>query len=162
MFDLATEYARRLRLHDLDAGDDQHSPPLLDAATDEERKSLWDLIGKDLFFRLFFDRPPTISGDLGRWRVNLPWLRAAGHSTSLSSSASPQSSTVKSLSMFLARSRLTFFLVRFFGVLESDASADEKSCAIYDICVEALRMYDEWPMVSDHPAAASLLTNEGR
>lgn len=132
MFELASKYAENLHLHRLDmdpaAGDG--------IAKDDERRSLWDLIGKDLFCQLYYDRPPIITRDLSTWRVNLPWLEDAQRTI-------PDFLTMS----FLVRSRVTFTLNEFFQVMESgDAKAIVDTT--HRLCTELVKVYDEWPIVS--------------
>ena len=70
MFQLASKYATKLQLHTLDLKTSEDGS----GTADDQRKSFWDLICKDLFYRLMFDRPPIIGEKLSNWRVNLPWL----------------------------------------------------------------------------------------
>jgi hypothetical protein len=143
MFQLASKYATTLQLHTLDLSATQDCS----GATDDERKSFWDLICKDLFHRLMFDRPPIIGENLSNWRVNLPWLdktRVSNCSPDL-----PDSLTI----IFLVRSHLTFALVEHSQVMET---GDARSIVntTHKLCRSLLKVCDEWPIVSANAICA--------
>jgi hypothetical protein len=140
MFQLASKYAEKLQLRTLDT-----NPPQSDSgATNDERKSLWDLIGRDLFCRLLFDRPPIISGDLSSWRVNLPWLDETIGSDP--SHDAPDFLTI----IFLVRSRLTFTLNEYFQLMNT-GNAEKIVNTTHKLCCDLVQVYDEWPIVSAFP-----------
>lgn len=141
---VASQYADKLQLHNIDA----HQAPIHEAsdpfhnATDNKRKSFWDLFSKDLFCRLVFDRPPIINAHLALWHVDLPWLHKSHSSTH--PYTNPDLSTI----IFLVRSRLTMTLIRFFQIRLSGFSIYRAMGLVYDICLEFLIAYDGWPIVS--------------
>ncbi|UPL03149.1 hypothetical protein LCI18_014083 [Fusarium solani-melongenae] len=142
LFQLASEYAEKLQLHSLDTNHvlDGQGTIVPDSATDDERRSLWDLIGKDLCCRLLCDKPPIISASLADWRVNLPWLGQY-------QPPNPSSTVPDILTMtFLLRSRLTLTLTQFFKILEEETSMERASGTIHDICQELVLIYDGWPI----------------
>lgn len=141
MFKTAGEYAKGLGMHNLDRHGGMmrgiHNPDI----SDDDRKSFWDLIQVDMFFRLIFNKPPAISGNA--WQVNLPWLNPQ-------SQPPPQPDTTM---IFLVSSRVTLLLIRFFAMLEeSTGDMRDIMARTEDMCREIQRLYEEWNLVR-HPIA---------
>lgn len=137
MFQLASKYATKLQLHTLDLKTSEDGS----GTADDQRKSFWDLICKDLFYRLMFDRPPIIGENLSNWRVNLPWL----DETRVSNSSRDLPDPLKMI--FLVRSRLTFTLIEHSQTLET-GDARLIVGTTHKLCRYLLKVCDEWPIVS--------------
>lgn len=137
MFKTAGEYAKGLGMHNLDSRGGMmrgiHNPDI----SDDDRKSFWDLIQVDMFFRLIFNKPPSISGNA--WQVNLPWLNPQ-------SQPPPQPNATM---IFLVSSRVTLLLIRFFAMLEeTTGDMREVMAKTEDMCQEIQTLYNEWNLVS--------------
>lgn len=140
MFKLACEYCQALNLHNLD----QFSPDLEvdglnDDMLDQRRKDIWEIIQIDLFFRLTHNMPPAITST--PWKVNLPWL-------AVDPSLLPD---VTESMVFLASSRFTLVVARFFVILEEARDGGDRMgfrAAVEGLCQEILGIYEEYPVVS--------------
>lgn len=139
MFRVACDYCQTLNLNNLD----QFSPEfetngLSDEVLDQRRKDIWEIIQYDLFFRLTHNMPPVITNN--PWKVNLPWL-------SVDPSLLPD--VVESM-VFLATSRFTLVIARFFLMLEEFRDGDklELKARVEGLCQEILAIYEEYPLVS--------------
>lgn len=138
MYKQACEYAQGLDMHNLDEGDcgmgmGIHNPNI----SDHDRKAFWDLLQVDTFFRLLFNKPPSITGNV--WKVNLPWL-------CVESQQAPQPVTAMT---FLISSRVTLLLLRFFAMLEEERGDPSQMMArTEEMCAELKGLYQEWDLVS--------------
>ena len=141
MFRLAGEYAQGLGVHNLDGEGGMMSGLHKPGLRDNDRKSWWDLIQVDCFFRLIFNKPPSISGDA--WKVNLPWLDPA--------SEPPQGGDVALT--FIVSSRVTLLVIQFFAMLEEGKEGEQRSdvrqmaARTEAMCQEIRSLYDEWNLV---------------
>lgn len=136
MFKRAGELAQGLGIHNIDVDGGMMGGVRNPDISDEHRKSFWDLIQVDMFFRLMYNKPPSISGNA--WKVNLPWLDP-------SSQPPPQPDAAM---VFLLSSRVTLLLIRFFAMLE-ECSGDvgQMMRKTEDMCREIKVLYDEWNLV---------------
>ncbi|TIC93551.1 hypothetical protein CH35J_009322 [Colletotrichum higginsianum] len=133
MHHLACEYAKGLHLHSLDGND--YFAATGSTRTDDDRKGMWELIQKDLFYHLIYNKPATLYPSLDKWRVNLPWL---------SLDSPPENVDNVSTISFLVRSRLTFILIHFFHTLEKLEHESEAVGAIEPLCHEVELLFEEW------------------
>ena len=138
MYKQGCEYAQGLGLHNLDGGSINGN--LRDPnASNNFRKGFWEILHADHFFRLIFNKPPTITGD--PWKVNLPQLDA-------SDQAVPEAlETI----VFLVSSRLTIVLIQFFAMLEeheASGNMEEVPRRTEKMCEELLSLFEEWNLVS--------------
>lgn len=136
MHHLACEYAKGLHLHSLDGND--YFAATGSTRTDDDRKGMWELIQKDLFYHLIYNKPATLYPSLDKWRVNLPWL---------SLDSPPENVDNVSTISFLVRSRLTFILIHFFHTLEKLEHESEAVGAIEPLCHEVELLFEEWGIV---------------
>lgn len=134
MHHLTCEYAKRLRLHSLD--DNGYSSATGSVSTDDDRRGMWELIQKDLFYHLIYNKPGTLYTNLDKWQVNLPWL---------SLDSPPVDGNDVTTISFLLRSRLAFVLIHFFQTLEREPG---NSAAIEPFCQEIEVLFQEWGVVS--------------
>ncbi|KAH6675390.1 hypothetical protein F5X68DRAFT_278429 [Plectosphaerella plurivora] len=136
MHKLACEYAHALRMHSLDGGpcNDLAGEPVI---SDDDRMGLWDLIHLDLFYRLINNKPAAFPASLDDWRVNMPWMSVE--------CSQAQEEAVPTMA-FLARTRLTFVLMRFFQVSETTTSEEEALAVIMPLCEEVETIIEEWKM----------------
>ncbi|RSL94667.1 hypothetical protein CDV31_014220 [Fusarium ambrosium] len=138
LFKMSCRYAQTLQLHQLDRPDVAGSPaasigkPILD----KDRAGLWDLIQTDLLYRLVFDKPPTLTGDMDAWKVNLPTL------VSQEDTMEDRTAAIQ----FILRSRLTFALSDYFHIMELRKSNNDHQLIsqVEAICVQIKDLYDEW------------------
>lgn len=137
---MACRHAQTLQLHQLDRLDSTGSPAIGKPILDRDREGLWDLVQTDLLYRLVFDKPPTLTGDLDAWKVNLPKLMSQGDTIEDHTAAI----------QFLLRSRLTFALYDYFHIMEGrkDNRDDELISRVEAICIQIKDLYDEWNIVS--------------
>ncbi|GJC88860.1 hypothetical protein ColLi_11698 [Colletotrichum liriopes] len=133
MHHLACEYAKGLHLHSLDGND--YFAATGSTSTDDDRKGMWELIQKDLFYHLIYNKPATLYPSLDKWQVNLPWL---------SFDSPPDNGDKVTTISFLVRSRLTFILIHFFHTLEKLEDESEAIGAIEPICHEVELLFEEW------------------
>ncbi|KAK6213890.1 fungal specific transcription factor [Colletotrichum tabaci] len=133
MHHLACEYAKGLHLHSLDGND--YFAATGSTRTDDDRKGMWELIQKDLFYHLIYNKPATLYPSLDKWQVNLPWL---------SLDSPPENVDNVSTISFLVRSRLTFILIHFFHTLEKLEHESEAVGAIEPLCHEVELLFEEW------------------
>ncbi|VUC33000.1 unnamed protein product [Clonostachys rosea] len=137
MHKLACEYAQALDLHNLDDGGGpigSHHPNI----TEENRKGFWGLIQIDAFFRLLFNKPPLLTGNV--WKVNLPWL---------SSDAVPDTRTLDQM-VFIISSRVALITLQFFSILEEFKDDPEVLVPKTEaLCMEVVQLFDEWRMPYD-------------
>ncbi|KAJ0325455.1 hypothetical protein Brms1b_000763 [Colletotrichum noveboracense] len=135
MYTYATDYAQKLNIHNLDAHTEGTSVLLDQAKLDADRKGFWEMIQIDFFFRLLFNKPPSITASINSWKVNLPWLSA---------DAQPDINAVPTIA-FLVGSRQTFILSRFFQELEnSNCTEEEMRPKTEDLCREIGQLFAEW------------------
>ncbi|KAK2015212.1 hypothetical protein LZ32DRAFT_602574 [Colletotrichum eremochloae] len=135
MHHLACEYAKGLHLHSLDGND--YFAATGSTSTDDDRKGMWELIQKDLFYHLIYNKPATLYPSLDKWQVNLPWLSL--------DSLQGNGDNVTTIS-FLVRSRLTFILIHFFRILEEIEYESEAVRAIEPLCHEVELLLEEWDL----------------
>lgn len=143
MYTYATEYAQNLNLHNLDAHThtDMNLFPVDETKLDLDRKGFWELIQIDFFFRLLFNKPPSITSDLNSWNVNLPWLST--------NAEQPDINAVPTIT-FLVNSRMTFILSRFFQELENpNCNEEEMRPKTEELCQEINQAFAEWQLVSN-------------
>lgn len=135
-FKYACEYCQVLNLHKLDS--DENNTFFSDATCDDERRGFWEVIQIDLFYRLILNTPPAITNN--PWKVNLPWL-------DLDSGTVPQGMQTIS---FLASSRVTLLIARFFAMLDDPANATKSDIVgkTEDLCREMQEIFAEWQLVS--------------
>lgn len=133
----ASDYAQALNLHCFDDSNKQIED--LATLTDADRMGLWDLIQLDLVYRLINNKPAAISSSLGEWRVNMPWL-SVDHT--------PAKDEAVPVMAFLARSRFTIILVKYFQILEEGLDGTDVPRAVEPLCEEVERVLDEWQIVS--------------
>lgn len=136
MFRHACEYCQALNLHKLDSADVSWGNEDDKCDCDDDRKGLWEVLQVDLWFRLIMNKPPIISVD--SWRVNLPWLD--------SNSQHPPDGI--QAAAFLASSRVTLVIIRFFALLE-DPENDTKAeimAKTEGLCREILEIFEDWQL----------------
>ncbi|KAL2838098.1 hypothetical protein BJY01DRAFT_251108 [Aspergillus pseudoustus] len=128
MYELACDYARGLNLHSLDA---VHPSSInRDRISDVDRKGFWEFIQIDLVIQLLFDKPPSFTATT--WKVNMPWL-------------DPNSQPKERIgaTLFLARSRISFVLMRFLALLKSDGNPEDLVQKTEDLCREIQELYTQ-------------------
>lgn len=132
MFTRACDYAQGLELHNLDGGDEAgHNPRI---RSDDDRRGFWQLVQFDLYFRLIFNKPPSITATA--WKVNLPSITV--------NSQPPPVQTVT----FLVNSRVTMVIINFFILLEQKQIAtQELRQKTEDLCREIKQLFIEWQLV---------------
>ncbi|KAF4951301.1 hypothetical protein FSARC_12950 [Fusarium sarcochroum] len=133
-FKMACEYCQGLNLHKLDS-DESHT--FFGGATcDDDRRGFWEVIQIDLFYRLILNTPPAITNNL--WKVNLPWLDS-------DSGSLPQG--IQTIA-FLASSRITIVIARFFAMLDDPANATKPEIVAKteDLCREMQQIFSEWQL----------------
>ncbi|RSL55241.1 hypothetical protein CEP54_009499 [Fusarium duplospermum] len=127
MYKLVCQCVQTLNMHKIDRSFPGifMSPELLSDGADDHRKGLWGLVLVELFFRLLYDKPATMTANLTEWRVNLPWLNSDPGLTE---------HVVPTLA-FLVKSRLTFLLLWFFDIFSEDTQ-DKNSVAdsVEELC----------------------------
>ncbi|KAK7425747.1 hypothetical protein QQZ08_007722 [Neonectria magnoliae] len=133
LFKQVCEYAHGLNMHNLDSGDGFNFTS--DSKGDSDRKGLWELIQVELFFRLLYNKPPTLTESMSSWRVNLPWL-SPGSQTDME-----EVPTVT----FLVSSRITFVLTQFFHLLEETPTQNILP-RIELLCGEIEELFQDWQM----------------
>ncbi|KAK7421174.1 hypothetical protein QQX98_002303 [Neonectria punicea] len=133
LFRQVCEYAHGLNMHNLDSGEGFNFSS--DSKCDSDRKGFWELIQVELFFRLLYNKPPTLTGSLSSWRVNLPWL---------SPGSQPDMDEVPTVT-FLVSSRITFVLTQFFHLLEETSTQDILP-RIEMLCGEIEDLFQDWQM----------------
>ncbi|KAJ4015225.1 hypothetical protein NW752_006677 [Fusarium irregulare] len=133
-FKYACEYCQVLNLHKLDS--DENNTFFSDATCDDERRGFWEVIQIDLFYRLILNTPPAITNN--PWKVNLPWL-------DLDSGTVPQGMQTIT---FLASSRVTLLIARFFAMLDDPANATKSDIVgkTEDLCREMQEIFAEWQL----------------
>ncbi|KAL4729019.1 hypothetical protein ACLX1H_003427 [Fusarium chlamydosporum] len=133
-FKYACEYCQVLNLHRLDS--DENNSFFSDATCDDERRGFWEVIQIDLFYRLILNTPPAITNN--PWKVNLPWL-------DLDSGAVPQGMQTIT---FLASSRVSLVIARFFAMLDDPANATKTEIVAKteDLCREMQQIFAEWQL----------------
>ncbi|KAH6995897.1 hypothetical protein BKA56DRAFT_627619 [Ilyonectria sp. MPI-CAGE-AT-0026] len=134
LFKKACEYAQGLNMHNLDSGEGFTNSN--GSKVDSDRRGFWELIQVELFFRLLYNKPPTLTESMNSWRVNLPYL---------SPDCQPDMETVPTLA-FLVSSRITFVLTRFFQLLEDDAPGGDMLSRIEQLGEEVETLFQEWQM----------------
>lgn len=130
-------------MHNLDSGEGFTNSN--GSKVDSDRRGFWELIQVELFFRLLYNKPPTLTESMNSWRVNLPYL---------SPDSQPDMETVPTLA-FLVSSRITFVLTRFFQLLEDDAPGGDMLSRIEQLGEEVETLFQEWQMVGSLPASIS-------
>lgn len=127
MHKLCNDLAQALNLHSLDGGD--YSGITSSKWSDDDRRGFWCLIQTDLFFRLLMDKPPSLTANM--WNVNLPWINAGYREQT-------QPYDNEQLVVFIASSRITMVLIRFFDLSDGSAaiSADDLSHKTATLCTE--------------------------
>ncbi|KAG9252157.1 uncharacterized protein F5Z01DRAFT_660982 [Emericellopsis atlantica] len=134
MFKQAGEYATKLGIHNLDSNGAVMRGIQNPDNADDDRKAFWDLLQVDLFFRLMFNKPPSISGN--PWNVNLPWLNET----------IPNQGAERA-TIFLASSRVTLLLMQFFAMLEEAAGNPSLMMRRTEaMCLEIRALHDEWDL----------------
>ncbi|KAM0563014.1 hypothetical protein ACHAPJ_001857 [Fusarium lateritium] len=133
-FKMACEYCQGLNLHKLDS-DDSHTF-FCGAKSDDDRRGFWEVIQIDLFYRLILNTPPAITNNL--WKVNLPWLDS-------DSGSLPQG--IQTIA-FLASSRVTIVIARFFAMLDDPANTTKHEIVAKteDLCREMQQIFTEWQL----------------
>ncbi|RGP63281.1 transcription factor [Fusarium longipes] len=133
-FKYACEYCQVLNLHRLDS--DETNSFLSEATCDNERRGFWEVIQIDLFYRLVLNTPPAITNN--PWKVNLPWL-------DLDSGAVPQG--IQTIA-FLASSRVSLVIARFFAMLDDPANATKTEIVAKteELCCEMQQIFAEWQL----------------
>lgn len=101
------QIAHDLRLDKLDSENSEDRPEGFEdeAKKNVLRRKMWQLIHMEFFFRLYYDKPPTITGS--DFSVELPSLMTAPESAN-------QSDTV----YFLVNSKNVFITKEFFDVIQ--------------------------------------------
>ncbi|CAH0057220.1 unnamed protein product [Clonostachys solani] len=139
----ACEYAQALDLHNLDDGDGpigSHHPNI----TEENRKGFWGLIQIDAFFRLLYNKPPLLTGDV--WKVNLPWFN---------SDPVQDTRTIDQM-LFIVSSRVALVTLQFFANLEEYKDEPEVLVPKTEaLCLEVVQVFDEWKLPYEQMAAAA-------
>lgn len=143
MYTYAIDYAQKLNLHNLDANThtDMNLPAPDETKLDFDRKGFWELIQIDFFFRLLFNKPPSITSSLNSWKVNLPWLST--------NAQQPDINAVPTIT-FLVNSRITFILSSFYQALEDpNCNEEEMRPKTEELCQEINQAFAEWQLVSN-------------
>ena len=141
MYQMVYKSVHTLNMHRIDQSPSSmlKDPELLTLEADHHRKGLWTLVLVDLFFRLLHDKPAVMTANSVEWRVNLPWLNEA---PDISEQFVPTL-------IFLAKSKLTFLLLRFFERFSQ--GADGRSNVVdhvEELCTEVEQLLEEWSVVS--------------
>jgi hypothetical protein len=146
-FKYACEYCQVLNLHKLDS--DESDSFFSEATCDNERRGFWEVIQIDLFYRLILNTPPAITNN--PWKVNLPWL-------DLDSGAVPQGMQTIA---FLASSRVSLVIARFFAMLDdpTNATKTEIVAKTEDLCREMQQIFAEWQLVGHIIIRSKMPTN---
>ncbi|KAF9877446.1 hypothetical protein CkaCkLH20_05146 [Colletotrichum karsti] len=135
MYTYACDYAQKLDFHNLDAHPHSSSVLLDQAKLDTDRKGFWEMIQIDYFFRLLFNKPPSMTSQINSWKVNLPWLSAEN---------TPDINAVSTVA-FLASSRQTFVLSQFYQELENThCDEEEMRPKTEELCREINRIFEAW------------------
>ncbi|KAJ3454559.1 hypothetical protein MRS44_013159 [Fusarium solani] len=134
MYKLACEYATGLNMHKLDSEDDL--PDSDQSKVDEDRKGLWELIQLDLFFRLLYNKPPTLTSSMSNWRVNFPWLSA---------NSQPNMHAIPTMT-FLVGSRITLTLIQFFKLLEEEGHDAHVLPKVQKLCEDINHLFQDWQL----------------
>ncbi|KAH8172873.1 fungal specific transcription factor [Sarocladium implicatum] len=115
--------------------DEEASSQSLIATTDGGRMSMWNLVRTELFFRLISGKAPSFSFDLSEWRVNLPFLFFDEGDLQ---EAVPTTA-------FLAGSRVTLILIRFFQVIqEPDSHQEDRVSLVLSLCEQVEETVLDW------------------
>jgi hypothetical protein len=139
MFTRGFEYAQRLGLHNIDSDKIYGGVCSFNLIPDDDRKGFWELLSRDIFFRLIFDKSPSITGNPGK--VNLPWLDVNNQST-------PEVTEAPEATIFFIISQITLILLRFFAMMENgQRDAADMLIKTEEMCQELMRMYEKWDMV---------------
>ncbi|KAH7129770.1 hypothetical protein B0J13DRAFT_132235 [Dactylonectria estremocensis] len=135
MFKHACEYCHALNLHNLDSSEFTWSNDEK-CDSDHDRRGLWDAFQFDLFFRLMLNKPPVLAGS--SWKVNLPWLDA---------NSQPPPEGIEAI-VFLAGSRVSLVVTRFFGLLEEHQNRPNEDLvgSTDELCNEILQVFKEWQL----------------
>ncbi|KPM45837.1 hypothetical protein AK830_g681 [Neonectria ditissima] len=136
MFRHACEYCQVLNLHKLDSTDSSGYADNANCNCDDDRKGFWEVLQTDLYFRLILNKPPVLTGNA--WRVNLPWLDA---------NSQPPPHGIRATA-FLAGSRITLVIIRFFALLE-DPEINTKAEIVVKtevLCREILQIFEGWQL----------------
>ncbi|KAH7190430.1 hypothetical protein DER44DRAFT_679162 [Fusarium oxysporum] len=134
MYKLACEYATGLNMHNLDSEDALSG--LDQSKVDEDRKGLWELIQLDLFFRLLYNKPPTLTSSMSNWRVNFPWLSA---------NSQPDMHAIPTMT-FLVGSRITLTLIQFFKLLEEERHDAHVLPKVQQLCEDINHLFQDWQL----------------
>ncbi|KAH7001282.1 hypothetical protein EDB80DRAFT_721918 [Ilyonectria destructans] len=135
MFRHACEYCHALNLHKLDSADYRENENT-NCDCDNDRKGFWEVLQADLYFRLILNKPPVLTRNT--WSVNLPWLDP---------NSQPPPDGIRATA-FLASSRITLVIIRFFALLE-DPEIDTKAeimTKTEDLGREILQIPAEWQL----------------
>ena len=124
-----------MQLHSIDS--DKASSQSLIATTDGGRMSMWNLVRMELFFRLISGKEPSFSFDLSEWRINLPIL--------FFDEVDLQEAVPTTA--FLAGSRVTLILIRFFQVMQEPDSQQDKLSLVISLCEQVEETVLEWDIV---------------
>ncbi|KAF7671046.1 hypothetical protein GT037_010827 [Alternaria burnsii] len=138
MIELSSNYAKKIQLHATDLDHSCDRP----GVTDNERRDIWDLVSKNLVYRLLFNKLPGIGGDPSDWHVNLP--RLDDTNTIGSTHGVPNPLAI----VFLIRSRLTLTLMEHFQIMRTD-NPEMIIDTTERLCLDLLQTYDGWPIVSE-------------
>ncbi|KAF7548553.1 hypothetical protein G7Z17_g6983 [Cylindrodendrum hubeiense] len=137
MFRHACEYCHALNLHKLDSAEYPGNSGNANCdCGDDDRKGFWEVLQTDLYFRLILNKPPILTKNT--WSVNLPWLDA---------NSQPPPDGIRATA-FLASSRITLVIIRFFSLLE-DPEIDTKAETMTkteDLGREILQIFVEWQL----------------
>ncbi|KIL87118.1 hypothetical protein FAVG1_09672 [Fusarium avenaceum] len=128
----ACMWSEAMRLHSIDS--DEASSQSLIATTDGGRMSMWNLVRMELFFRLISGKAPSFSFDLSEWHVNLPFL--------LYDEVDLQEAVPTTA--FLAGSRVTLILIRFFQVIQGPDRQQDKLSLVISLCEQVEEIDLEW------------------
>lgn len=148
MFRHACEYCHALNLHKLDSADYRENENT-NCNCDNDRKGFWEVLQTDLYFRLILNKPPVLTRNT--WSVNLPWLDA---------NSQPPPDGIRATA-FLASSRITLVIIRFFALLE-DPEIDTKAeimTKTEDLGREILQIPAEWQLVGARFNFSTIVTN---
>ncbi|KAI5467614.1 hypothetical protein BGZ63DRAFT_410533 [Mariannaea sp. PMI_226] len=136
MFRHACEYCQALNLHKLDSSDVSWGNEEDKCDCDDDRKGFWEVLQIDLYFRLIMNKPPIIS--VNAWQVNLPWLDV---------NSQPPPHGIQATA-FLASSRVTLVIIRFFALLENPENGTKADIMskTEGLCREILDIFEEWQL----------------
>ncbi|WXC44432.1 hypothetical protein QX201_004166 [Fusarium graminearum] len=135
MHRLACIWSEAMQLHNIDSN--EASGQSLIATTDGGRISMWNLVRMELLFRLISGKAPSFSFDLSEWRINLP---------SLFSEEVHLQEAVPTTA-FLAGSRVTLILIRYFQVIKEPDSQQDKLSLVISLCEQVEETVLEWDLV---------------